>query len=148
MTEIWLDDLHEGWEFHTGEHEMTQDGIIAFARDFDPQPFHTDPVAAEDSFFEGLSASGWHTAAVTMRLYVDAVQFGRGSVGIELTLHWPSPTRPGDVLHVEGRVTSVRRSRSKPDRGIIDVAYQTLNQHGEVRQDTTAKVMVFARPQG
>lgn len=146
MTEIWLDDLYPGYEFRTGEHQLTTTEIIDFARQFDPQPFHTDPSKATNLCFEGLAASGWHTAALTMRLYVEAITFGRGSVGLEVNLRWPSPTRPGDVLHVEGRITDVRRSQSKPDRGIISIEYETVNQDGEVRQSTTAKVMVFARP--
>ena len=141
-----FDDLQVGDKFVTDSYEMTREEIVAFATQYDPQPFHCDDVAAKDSVFRGLAASGWHTAAVTMRLYVTSgPQFDAGSVGLGVEIAWPTPTRPGDILHVSGVITQVIPSQSKPDRGVVVIEYDTINQHGEIRQHSTAKVMMFRR---
>lgn len=146
---LWLDDMAVGQRYETDSYEVTEQEIIAFARQYDPQPFHVDPEAAKDTFFGGLAASGWHTAGITMRLFVTSgPQLSAGSVGAGVELRWPTPTRPGDVLRVVVDVDSVRPSRTKPDRGIVTLSYRTLNQHDEVRQETTATVVMFARPDG
>src|SRR5215468_8996051 len=112
---LYLDDLHIGLRFTSGTHAIDERQITAFAREFDPQPFHLDPDAAKASLFGGLAASGWHTAAITMRLQVDGgLPIRGGLVGLSVELAWPKPTRPGDILHVESEVVDVTPSRSRP----------------------------------
>lgn len=143
---LWLEDLAPGQRYETDTYEMTADEIIEFATRYDPQFFHLDPEAAKDSFFEGLAASGWHTAGITMRLLVTSgLPLAAGSVGAGIELEWPSPTRPGDILRVVIDIDDVRRCRSKPDRGIVKLSYRTLNQRDQVRQVTRATAVVFAR---
>ena len=120
--------------------------IKGFATQFDPQPFHLDHEAAKSTLFGGLAASGWHTAAVTMRLLVDGgLPLAGGIIGASGDLSWPKPTRPGDVLHVESEVISVTPSRSKPDRGMAVVRIETRNQKGDVLQVFTVNVVVSRR---
>ncbi|WP_226358400.1 molybdopterin-dependent oxidoreductase [Pseudonocardia sp. ICBG601] len=144
---LWLDDLVEGATFTTGTHELTAEEIVAFARDFDPQPFHTDADAAAGTFFDGLVASGWHTAAVTMRLVVTSgPPIATGIVGGGADVAWPSAARAGDVLRVEIVLREIRRSRSRPDQAWVVVEQRTLNQHDAVRQTTTARLLAWQRP--
>ena len=111
---LYLEDLDVGQRFTSGSHAMTAEAIKTFARQFDPQPFHLDEVAAEASFFQGLAASVWHTAAVTMRLLVESgMPLAGGLIGAGGELTWPRATRPGDVLHVECEVLAVTPSKSK-----------------------------------
>ena len=147
MREIlYLEDLKVGQRFRTGSHPLTEDEIIAFARQYDPQPFHIDPEAARHSFFEGLAASGWHTGAITMRLQVESgPQLAGGMIGASMELSWPRPTRPGDMLHVESEILEVTPSRSKPDRGFITLKSLTKNQKDDVLQSQTAKLLVWRR---
>jgi acyl dehydratase len=147
MTELYLEDLHVGDRFGSDTIEVTEEGIIAFAREYDPQQFHLDPKAAQESIFKGLSASGWHTAAMSMRLFITGkLKIAGGSVGLGVDeLRWPLPVRPGDVLRLETEILDVRASRSKPDRGIIRIRTVTTNQRGEVVQTFTAFVMVQRR---
>jgi acyl dehydratase len=147
MREIlYLEDLKPGQRFKTGPHPLTEDEIKAFARDYDPQPFHTDPEAARHSFFGGLAASGWHTAAITMRLQVDSgPPLAGGMIGASVELTWPRPTRPGDILHVESEILEVLPSRSKPDRGMIVLKSETKNQKDEVVQLQTSRLLVWRR---
>jgi acyl dehydratase len=147
MTELYLEDLHVGDRFGSDTIEVTEEGIIAFAREYDPQQFHLDPKAAQESIFKGLSASGWHTAAMSMRLFITGkLKIAGGSVGLGVDeLRWPLPVRPGDVLRLETEILDVRASRSKPDRGIIPIRNVTTNQRGEVVQTFTAFVMVQRR---
>jgi acyl dehydratase len=147
MTELYLEDLHVGDRFGSDTIEVTEEGIIAFAREYDPQQFHLDPKAAQESIFKGLSASGWHTAAMSMRLFITGkLKIAGGSVGLGVDeLRWPLPVRPGDVLRLETEILDVRASRSKPDRGIIRIRSVTTNQRGEVVQTFTAFVMVQRR---
>ena len=142
---LYLDDLEVGMEFLSGEHPLDAAQIIAFATQFDPQPFHLDPEAARDSFFRGLAASGWHTMAITMRLVVDSMPFAQGIIGAGAQLNWPQPTRPGDILRVKSRVAEIRPSQSKPDRGMIVAHCLTFNQADEVLQDFRANLLVFRK---
>ena len=144
---IYLEDLKSGQKFSSSTVQLTADAIKAFARDFDPQEFHLDEAAAEASLFKGLSASGWHTAAITMRLLVTSgPRLAWGFVGLGSEVSWPRPARVGDTLQLRGEILDVRPSRSKPDRGIISVHCETVNQRGEVVQDMVARVLVPRRP--
>jgi acyl dehydratase len=143
---LYLEDVQVGQRFRSGTHALDEAQITAFAREFDPQPFHTDAEAAKDSLFDGLAASGWHTAAVTMKLLVDGgAPFAGGVIGAGGEINWPAPTRPGDVLRVESEVMAVTPSRSRPDRGIVTVRSETINQRGEVAQVLVAKLVVPRR---
>jgi acyl dehydratase len=143
---IYLEDLRVGQRFTTGEYALEADDITAFARQYDPQPFHTDQEAARDSFFGGLVASGWHTAGITMRLVVEGLPIAGGVIGAGGQLDWPAPTRPGAVLHVEAEVLEVRPSRSRPERGTALVRIETLDQHGAQVQVFTVTIVVPRRP--
>jgi acyl dehydratase len=145
---LYLEDLHAGQRFVSGTHRMDEAKIKEFAREFDPQPFHLDEAAARASVFGGLAASGWHTAAVAMRLLVDGgLPLGNGIIGLGGDLAWPKPTRPGDTLHVESEILEIVPSRSKPNQAIVKVRSITLNQHGEAVHSFTSKCLVFKRPQ-
>ena len=134
---LYLEDLSVGDRFRSSEHALDVAQIQAFARQFDPQPFHTDEEAA----------SGWHTAALTMKLLVESgIPLADGIIGSGGELQWPQPTRPGDVLHVVGEVIDIVPSRSKPGRAMVTMRCQTLNQRGEVLQHFTPKLVVHARP--
>jgi acyl dehydratase len=145
---LWLEDIHVGDRFRTDVYDLTADAIIDFAAEWDPQPFHLGEETAQDTFFKGLAASGWQTAAITMRLLVTTgLPLATGIIGANIDLAWPTPTRAGDQLHVELEVTDVRGSKSDPSRGFITTRRDTLNQHGDVRQRTTARLLAFAKPQ-
>jgi acyl dehydratase len=147
VSELYLEDLHVGQRFSSGTHALDEDQVIAFASQFDPQPFHLDASAAGAMFFGGLVASGWHTAAITMRLLVlGGVPIARGLIGVGAELSWPRPTRPGDVLRVESEVVEISPSRSRPDRGMVKVRSETRNQRDEVVQVLEARMMVPRRP--
>lgn len=148
MTELYLEDLHVGDRFGSDSLEVTEEETIAFARDFDPQPFHLDPRAAEQSVFKELVASGWHTAAMSMKLFVTGkLKLAGGSVGLGVDeLRWPRPVKPGDTLRLETEILDVRPSKSKPDRGIIRIRNVTTNQDGLVVQTFVASVLVRRRP--
>jgi acyl dehydratase len=144
---LYLDDLAVGNRFTSAEHALDEQQIKAFATQFDPQPFHLSEDAAKDTFFRGLAASGWHTAAITMRLLVTSgMPLADGIIGAGAEISWPKPTRPGDVLHVESEVIDIAPSRSRPDRGMVTVRSETRNQHGDVLQLFTAKLVVSRRP--
>jgi acyl dehydratase len=144
---FYLDDLKVGQRFKSGTYRMEEARMKEFAAEFDPQPFHLDHAAGEKSIFGGLAASGWHTAAVTMRLSVTGgVRFGSGSVGLGGEISWPRPTRPGDTLHVETEILEVIPSRSKPNQGVVKMRTVTLNQNGEEVQVFIVKIIVFKRP--
>jgi acyl dehydratase len=144
---LYLDDLRVGDTFTTQAHALDVDQVISFARQFDPQAFHLDEDQARESIFVGLAASGWHTAALTMRLLVTSgPRLAGGIVGASVQLDWKAPTRPTDVLHVESEVMAITPSRSRPDRGTVVLRSTTLNQHGVVVQAMTATLMVPRRP--
>lgn len=144
---LYLDSMAVGDRFTSGEHAMDAAQIIAFAEQFDPQPFHLDDAAAKATLFGGLAASGWHTAAITMRLQVTSgLPIAGGIVGAGGELSWPRPTRPTDVLHVVSEVMAINPSKSKPDRGMVTVRSETINQHGEVLQVSTVRIVVPRKP--
>lgn len=144
---LYLDDLKAGDRFVSGEHALDEAQITSFAKQFDPQPFHLDDEAAQATLFGGLAASGWHTAAITMRLLVGGgLPLAGGIIGAGGEISWPKPTRPDDVLHVETEVVSVTPSRSRPDRGMVTVRSETRNQHGDVLQHSVYKLVVPRRP--
>lgn len=123
--------------------------VTAFAAEFDPQPFHLDREAAKESFFGGLAASGWHTAAITMRLLVDSEFSPAGGIigaGFD-ELRWPRPVRPGDELRVETEVLDVRASKSRPEQGLVKLRTTTLNQHDDVVQISVGSLVIPRRPQ-
>lgn len=143
---LYFDDLKIGDMFSTRTQEVSALDIKKFAAEFDPQPFHLDEPAASCSIFGGLAASGWHTAALTMRLLVaDAPRLVGGIVGIAVDIEWKRPTRPGDVLRVEGEVVALSPSRSRRDRGIAILRNRTVNQREEVVQILTASLVVPRR---
>ncbi len=145
---LYLEDLPVGRRFTSGEYKMEETRIKEFAAEFDPQPFHLDHTAAANSLFKGLAASGWHTAAATMRLLVESdLALSEGIVGVGGEINWPRPTRAGDTLHVECEVIEVTPSRSKPMQGIAKIRNTTFNQNNEVVQVFTASVIVFRKNQ-
>src|SRR5439155_23578442 len=136
MTERYLEDFTVGHTFRSGRLRVDAEQITTFAAAFDPQPFHLNEEAARDTIFRGLAASGWHTAAVTMRLLVESDLTPAGGIvgaGIE-EFRWPRPVRPGDELRIESEVLEVRPSRSRADQGLIKVRTTTLNQNDEAVQ--------------
>lgn len=142
-TLLFLDDMQPGMRFTSQGHLIDEAQIKAFATQFDPQPFHLDHDAAKNTLFGGLAASGWHTAALTMRLLVGSgLPLAGGIIGASGEISWPRPTRPGDVLQVESEVISVTPSKSKPDRGMALVRSETRNQKGDVLQLFTVNVVV------
>lgn len=147
MNEKYLEDLRVGDRFGSDSFHVTEESIIAFARNFDPQPFHLDSAAAERSVFKGLVASGWHTAAMSRKLFVTGeLRPAGGSVGLGVDeLRWPRPVKPGDTLRLVTEILEVRPSQSKPDRGVIRIRNVTTNQRGEVVQSFVASVLVRRR---
>lgn len=144
--QLYLDDITPGQRHASAPVSLDSEAIKTFAGQFDPQPFHLDEAAAEASFFGGLAASGWHTAALTMRMLVQSLPVAGGVIGAGVELSWPRPVRPGDTLHAESEILKVAPSRSKPDRGVVTVRTETRNQHGETVQILTARILVFRRP--
>ena len=143
---LYFDDLKVGDTFTTGTYEVSAAEIKRFAAEFDPQPFHLDDEAARDTMFGGLAASGWHTAAITMRLLVSGgPKLANGVLGAGGEIEWKMPTRPGDTLHVESEVVELIPSRSRTDRGMLVLRSRTINQHGEVVQNLSAKLIVARR---
>jgi acyl dehydratase len=139
---LYLDDLQVGQRFRSASYSVDAEQIQAFARQFDPQPFHLDAEAAEGTFFGELVASGWHTAAITMRLLVGSVPIASGVVGAGGEISWPNPLRPGSVVYVESEIVEIRPSRSRPDRGMATVRSETRDQNGNVVQVLVAKLVV------
>ncbi len=133
MSRRYLEDFAVGQTFGSGRLRVDKEQIKAFAAEFDPQPFHLDEDAARDTIFRGLAASGWHTAALTMRLLVESeIEPAGGVVGAGFDeFRWPRPVRPGDELHIESEVLEVRPSRSRSNQGLIKVRTTTLNQNDE-----------------
>jgi acyl dehydratase len=143
---LYLKDLRVGQRFVSGTHRIDAEQIREFAEQFDPQPFHLDAEAAKATLFEGLVASGWHTAAITMRLLVESgLPIAGGIIGAGGEITWPNPTRPGDFLQVESEVLELRPSRSHPDRGIATIRSETRNQRGDTVQVLVAKLVVPRR---
>lgn len=148
-TPLYFEDLTPGRRFETDRAVVTAEDIKIFAASFDPQPFHLDEALAEESVFGGLAASGWHTAALTMRLLVTGrLDVAGGLVGLNADVSWPRATRPGDELRVVSEVLETRHSASNPARGIATIRHETLNQHGEIVQVCVVKILVPTRPRG
>jgi acyl dehydratase len=150
MTVQYFEDYAIGQVYRSGRHRIDKEQIVAFARQFDPQPYHLDEEAAKQSPFKGLAASGWHTAAITMRLLVDGeLKPAGGILGVALDqLSWVRPVRPGDELRVTSEVVGVRPSKSRSDRGTVSVQNTTLNQNDEPVQIFTSNLIVPRRPAG
>ena len=142
---LYLEDLHVGQRFASKPHLLDADQIKRFAAEFDPQPFHLDEEAAKGSIFNGLAASGWHTAALTMRMLVGSMPLADGLIGAELELAWPKPTRPGMILRVFSEIVDIKPSRSKPNMAVVTVRNETRDQDGEILQVFTVKMPVFKR---
>src|SRR2546428_751362 len=146
MSQRYFEDLKAGDRFKSGTYKVTEEQIVSFAREFDPQPFHLDPAVARQPMFKGLIASGWHTAAITMRLFVQTLTCGEGASGVGGDeLRWRSAVRPGDVLQVETEFVDLRGSRWKPSGGIARIRNVTTNQRGEVVQTMFASPLVIGR---
>jgi acyl dehydratase len=144
---IYLEDFAPGQRYVSGKLRVEPAAIKAFAAQFDPQPFHLDEDAARNTFFGGLAASGWHTAALTMKLLVESdFRPAGGIIGTRAEeLKWPRPVRPGDELHVESEVLEVRPSRSRPDQGFVKCRSTTLNQDGEPVQVLVMNLLARSR---
>lgn len=142
---LYLEDIHIGQKFFSKKYEVTEDEIIAFAKQYDPQVFHTEPKLAELTFFDGLAASGWMTAAISSRLFMDAMPFDQGMVGVDVSMQWPKPTRAGEILHAICTITKVTPSLSKPYQGFIEMEVITSNQHGEAVQNSMITFICFAK---
>jgi len=143
----YLEDYSVGQRFRSGRLRIDKESIKAFAAEFDPQPFHLDEEAARHTFFGGLAASGWHTAALTLRLLVESDLKPVGGIlgaGAD-EFRWPRPVRPGDELRIESEILEVRPSRSRPDQGLIKVRTTTLNQNDEAVQIVVANLLVPRR---
>ena len=142
---IYLEDLAVGDVFLSDHYTLDAEQIIRFATEFDPQPFHLDHHAARDTFFQGLAASGWQTASITMRLLVASLPLARGIIGAGAEMAWPQATRPGDVLRVTSKIIRITPSLSKPDRGIVVVECITSNQKDEVLQRMVTTILCFKK---
>jgi acyl dehydratase len=145
----WFDDLALGMRFKTADKLVTREDIKRFASEFDPQPYHIDETAAERTPLKGLAASGWHTAAIAMRLIVDARPLGPHPLfgaGVD-DLRWLAPVRPGDVIHLEGEVIELTPSKTKP-QGVARIKWTAFNQHGDPVYTVTPIGFVPRRPSG
>jgi acyl dehydratase len=144
--ERYLEDFAVGQTYRSRDQRVTAEEIKRFAVDFDPQPFHLDDERARSTIFKGLAASGWHTAAITMKLLVESdFKPAGGMIGVGFEGRWPKPVRPGDRLHVEAEVLAVRLSKSNPTRGVMTVRATTLNQNGDAVQLSTFNLVVPCR---
>lgn len=149
-VDLFWEDMTPGREFQLGSHLVTEEEILAFGRKFDPQPFHVDPGLARRTVFGGLIASGWHSGAIWMRLYFDAVlshAASLGSAGLD-KLQWRRPVRPGDRLQGLAQVISARPSESHPERGWVDLLGQLRDEPGELKVELVARVLFARRPPG
>ena len=146
MKKRYLEDLKVGDRFKSKPLEVTEKQVIRFAHKFDPQMFHLNRKSATRTIFKSLIASGWHTAAMSMRLFVETVNFAQGAIGLGVDkLRWPNVVRPGDVLTVETKILRLRRSRSRPGYGIVRLRNVTTNQRAEIVQRMLASARVPRR---
>jgi len=147
MEHLYLEDLQVGQRFRSETYIIEEAKIKDFAAEFDPQPFHLDETAAQASIFKGLAASGWHTAAIAMRLLVTGgLPLANGIIGLGGEITWPRPTRPGDSLHVDSEILDITPSRSRPNQAVVSVRSTMLNQNDEPVYVLNAKLLVFKRP--
>jgi acyl dehydratase len=144
---LYLEDLEVGQSWTSAPHRIDAEQIKAFAAEFDPQHFHLSEEGAAGTLFGSLAASGWHTAAITMRLLVESVPLADGLIGAELQLAWPKPTRPGMTLRVFSEIVDIKPSRSKPNMAIVTMRNETRDEDGEALQVFEVKMPVFKRPQ-
>lgn len=143
---LYYEDLEVGQRFTTGTHQLDAEQIKAFARQFDPQPFHLDEAAAQASFFGELVASGWHTASITMRLLVEGgLPLAGGLIGLGGEMSWPRPTRANARLQAVCEIVALRELASKPDHGLATIRCETRNEHEQVVQVLAAKLLVPRR---
>jgi len=146
MKERYYEDVKRGQRFRSETIQVKEKELIEFAHKFDPQMFHLNRKSAERTIFKGLIASGWYTAAITMRLFVRTLNFAEGAIGLGVSeLRWPEVVRAGDTLRVETQIVSLRKSRSRPRFGIIKLRNVTTNQRGEVVQEMLGAAMVPRR---
>ena len=146
MKERYFEDLKAGDRFKSETYRVSEEQIVSFAREFDPQPFHLDAAVAGQTMFGELIASGWHTAAITMRLFVQTLNFAEGAIGLGVDeLRWPNAVKPGDAVQVETEIAALRLSRSKPTHGIVRIRNVTTNQRDEIVQTMTASALVLRR---
>ena len=147
---LYLEDLKPGDRWSGGPIFVTEEAIVRFAKEYDPQPMHIDPVAAAAGRFGGLIASGWHVASLVMREFVENNPFGDAPLlGLRIdALQWLKPVRPGDVLTIDREILSVDRSRSRPDRGVIKMRMTVTNQDGEVAMSFENLIQMPARGSG
>jgi acyl dehydratase len=143
---LYLEDLHVGQRFTSEPHLIDSEQIKSFAGEFDPQPFHLSEEGARGTLFGSLAASGWHTAALTMRMLVESVPLADGLVGAELQLSWPKPTRPGMTLRVFSEIVDIKPSHSRPNMAIVTMHNETRDEDGEAVQVFSVKMPVFKRP--
>ena len=148
MQQRYLEDFAVGQVYGTERLRIDAERIKGFAAEFDPQPYHLDNESARNTIFAGLAASGWHTAAVTMRLMVDGeLKPAGGIIGLGFEeFRWPKPVRPGDELRVESEVLDVRPSKSRSDKGLVKLRNTTFNQNGEAVQITVGTLLVPRKP--
>lgn len=143
VEKIKAEDFVVGQTFISEDYQVPLEEIIEFATKYDPQPFHVDEEKAKDSFFKELVASGWHTASVTMKLWIDSIPFEKGAVGLGVNLAWNKPVRPGDILHVESTIKEINPSKSRPDRIYMVIESKAIDQDGLVCETMTANLMTF-----
>jgi len=144
----YLEDLKPGQAYESRRHTITEDAIVAFAREFDPQPFHLDAEAAKSSFFGKLIASGWHTAALTMKMLTEAeMDLAGGVIGAGMEeLKWPTPLVPGDTIHLRVEILAARASKSRPGIGIVRALVRALRDDGTAVQEMIANLIVPVKP--
>ena len=146
MNERYFEDLKPGARFQSDSLQVSEQQVVEFAHKFDPQMFHLDRASAERSIFKGLIASGWHTAAMSLRLFVQTMNFAQGAIGLGVDeLRWPHAVRPGDKLRVVTEIVETRLSRSRPKHGIIRFRNVTTNQRDEIVQSMYANALVPRR---
>ena len=143
IKKIKAEDFKVGQTFISNTYQVPLEEIIDFASKYDPQPFHVDEEKAKDSFFKELVASGWHTASITMKLWIDSIPFEKGAVGLEVNLSWNKPVRPGDILHVESTIKEINPSKSRPDRIYMVIESKAIDQDGLICETMTANLMTF-----
>lgn len=142
---LYLDDLNIGDTFISEKYKLSKEEIIQFAKAFDPQVFHINEELAKETFFNDLVASGWHTAAITMRLIVTSVPLAHGIIGLGGEIDWFQPIRPNDILYVKSKLIEIKPSKSKPNQAIVIVECDTLNERDEVCQKLIAKLLCFRK---
>jgi acyl dehydratase len=145
---LYLEDVEMGQRFESAPHVVTIEEIKEFAGRYDPQFFHLDEELAKESLFGGLAASGWHTAAMSMRLLVESVPLAGGLIGAGGEISWPKATRPGDVIRLVSEIISIAPSRSRPERGMVTLRAETVNQNDEVVQVFTPRIVAWRRKPG